>query len=184
MDFRLGAIACLLALATISGEASAAIQSRGRDNPVSSAPLAAAIPNAADAATGRGRPALAGLRTVQLGVTDGSDVLPLGTDAHPPRDKYASGAGRQRQGTLGRYGIDETLSNVRSTADAGRAAGDTPAAARYVNVHAGTANPDVRGEVRFSPAVTTDAAPEPGNWAMILAGLLAIGAIARRRMSL
>lgn len=185
MDLRLKAIACLLALVTISGEANATIKSGGRDNSVPSAALAAAaISDTTDAGIGRVRPALAGLRTVQLGVTDGSDVSPLGTDAYPPRGKYASGARRQRQGTSGRYGLDQTSPSVHSITDTGRAAGDTPAAARSVNMHAGTANPDFRGDIRFSPAVTTDAAPEPGNWAMILASVLAIGAIARRRMSL
>ena len=37
--------------------------------------------------------------------------------------------------------------------------------------------------VRDAPRAKRAALPEPGNWAMILAGLLSVGAIARRRMS-
>ena len=38
-------------------------------------------------------------------------------------------------------------------------------------------------ETDESPRVKKASLPEPGSWAMILAGLLGVGAIARRRMS-
>jgi len=57
--------------------------------------------------------------------------------------------------------------------------GDAPARAAAAAAQASAAKEDGESARRVKKA----SLPEPGSWAMILAGLLGVGAIARRRMS-
>ena len=57
--------------------------------------------------------------------------------------------------------------------------GDAPARAAAAAAQASTTKEDGERARRVNKA----SLPEPGSWAMILAGLLGVGAIARRRMS-
>lgn len=186
MKSRLKSFAASLALAAVSGQAGAAIKSGDYDKLfLTVVSLGGAVAETRDLVTTResSLPEKAALSAAQLDLTDASGFSLIRTEAFAPNGNHAYDLNLNGRVPFDRNKSARVSPGLHLVASDTGVSGGPVVAIRLAQSKGSVAANFHHAANGQSPAMTIPPVPEPDNWAMLLAGLLGVGAIARRRMS-